>query len=50
MLEEVVSKASIPVDSIADEEDLNEFKRFIQDASPSSLISHFKDNSEENKP
>ena len=44
MLEEVVSKASIPVDVEADEEDQNEFRRFLEDVSPASLISHFKDN------
>ncbi len=49
MLEEVVSKASIPVDAEADKEDLNEFRRFIQEASPSSLISHFKENEGNNE-
>ena len=46
MLEEVVAKASIPVDAEADKEDLNEFKRFIQDSSPSSLISYFENNND----
>ena len=46
MLEEVVAKASIPVDIEADKADQNEFRRFLEDASPASLISHFKNNDE----
>ena len=44
MLEEVVSKASIPVDIEADEEDKNEFKKFLDEISPASLINHFQEN------
>ena len=44
MLEEVVAKASIPVDIEADKADQNKFKRFIDDISPASLISHFNNN------
>ena len=43
MLEEVVSEASIPVDTEADQEDQNEFHRFIEDVSPASLIQHLKE-------
>ena len=47
MLEEVVSKASIPVDIEADEEDKNEFKKFLDEISPASLINHFQENDKE---
>ena len=43
MLEEVVAKASIPVDIEADQEDQNEFRQFLKGISPTSLINHFQD-------
>ncbi len=43
MLEEVVSKASLPVDAEADAKDQNKFKDFIDQLSPSSLARHLKD-------
>jgi len=42
MLEEVVAAASIPVDAEADEEDQDEFRRFVDQISPAALISHLK--------
>ena len=40
MLEEVVSEASIPVDVNADVADQNEFRKFLEDVSPSKIIKH----------
>lgn len=42
MLENVVEEASIPVDANADEEDQNEFRRFLDQTSPADLIRHLK--------
>ena len=49
MLESVVAQASIPVDPNADEEDQNEFKRFLDQVSPSALIKHLKDRESKSK-
>lgn len=50
MLEEVVAKASIPVDVDADEEEKDEFHRFINETSPSQLINHLKNKNNEKEP
>ena len=50
MLEKVVAEASIPVDEIADEEDQDEFRRFLDDVSPADLIRHLKENDQNNEP
>ncbi len=42
MLEKVVAQASIPVDVEADEKDQNDFRRFLDEVSPSDLIKHLK--------
>ncbi len=42
MMEKVVAEASIPVDEEADEEDQDEFRRFLDDVSPADLIRHLK--------
>lgn len=42
MLEEVVALASIPVDTMADEEDQNKFHQFLKDINPTSLIKHLE--------
>jgi len=46
MLEQVVSEASIPVDEEADAADQNEFRRFLDDLSPSDLISHLAESNQ----
>jgi hypothetical protein len=38
MLEEVVADASIPVDAEADEEEKEDFRRFLDRTSPAELI------------
>ncbi len=43
MLESVFSEASIPVDSEADKADQIEFRRFLDQINPDSLIKHLKD-------
>ena len=40
MLEEVVADASIPVDAEADEEEKEDFRRFLDRTSPAELIRH----------
>ena len=40
MLEKVVGEASIPVDADADQEDQEEFRRFLNDINPAALIRH----------
>jgi bifunctional DNase/RNase len=42
MLEEVVSDASIPVDVEADEEEKEDFRRFLDRTSPAELIRHLQ--------
>ena len=49
MHEEVVSKASIPVDAEADELDQQEFKDFLDQISPTALIQHLNTREESNK-
>ena len=49
MHEEVVSKASIPVDAEADKLDQQEFKDFVDQISPSVLIQHLNTREESNK-
>ncbi len=44
MLENIVAETSIAVDAEADEADQTEFRRFLDQVSPSSLISHLKHN------
>ena len=48
MFEQVVVKASIPVDEEADVKDQNEFKRFLRDISPADLIRHLEDSDQIN--
>ncbi len=43
MLENVVAEASIPVDAIADEEDQEQFRQFIDELSPADLIRHLEE-------
>ena len=50
MLEKVVAEASIPVNEEADEEDQDEFRRFLDDVSPADLIRHLKENDQNNDP
>ena len=50
MLEKVVAEASIPVNEEADEEDQDEFRRFLDDVSPADLIRHLKENDQNNEP
>ncbi len=40
MLEEVVAEASIPVDAFADEEDQDQFRRFLEETTPADLVRH----------
>jgi bifunctional DNase/RNase len=42
MLEEVVADASIPVDAEADEEEKEDFRRFLDRTSPAELIRHLR--------
>ncbi len=42
MLEKVFAETSIPVDVDADEEDKDEFHRFIDEISPAALVRHLK--------
>ncbi len=49
MLEEVVAKASIPVDINADEKDQNEFRQFLDNVSPAALIRHSKTSPSDNE-
>ena len=49
MMESVVAQASIPVDPNADEEDQSQFKRFLDQLSPSALIKHLKDRESKSK-
>ncbi len=48
MFEEVVSKASIPVDANADEEDQVQFRQFVEDLSPAALVRHLKNRDPKN--
>ena len=43
MLEEVVADASIPVDAEADEEEKEDFRRFLDRTSPAELIRHLRE-------
>lgn len=42
MLEEVVAKASIPVDPEADEQDQSKFRQFLNDVSPAAMVRYLK--------
>ncbi len=42
MLESVVAEAAIPVDLNADEEDQDQFRKFIDEVSPAALIRHLE--------
>ena len=49
MLEEVVAQASIPVDANADEEDQDQFRRFLEETTPAALVRHLKTRGEGNE-
>ena len=42
MMEEVVAKASIPVDVDADEKEQAKFRRFLDEVNPTKLIQHLE--------
>jgi bifunctional DNase/RNase len=50
MLEEVVADASIPVNALADAEDQEDFRRFLDRTSPAELIRHLRQGLEQAEP